>query len=173
MKNLILILLFIPIVSFSQSKDSLITYSEIIVLDSISKDQLFNNGRDWFNSTFKSSKDVLQIIDKESGQLAGKGILGGTFTINYFGSHSEDLNCHFNVDLRVKDGKYKYTFSNFSSETYFPILTSSSESPKINMISQERSNEWYSIYKTTVNEQMKGIIKSLKISMQKRSDDGF
>src|SRR6266542_1007820 len=93
--------------------DTLITYSEIVNVDSTTKDQLFQNARQWYNEIFVSSKEVLQIVDKETGELSGKGLLKSYYDYRVMGKRKYDCYYKFSIDIKVKDGKYKYTFSNF------------------------------------------------------------
>lgn len=181
MKIILFLSVFLFALKINAQQDTLIAYSDIVQTDSIGQNQLFINARDWFNKTFNSSKDVLQIIDKENGQLSGKGILGGTFTVKYWGDYTSPIDCSFSIDIKVKEGKYKYSFTNFipkgdsrNVSSYFPTLTSSSTCPtKLPNLSQERTDRYWVIYKDAVNERMLEVINSLKISMVFESDDGF
>ncbi|HOY32118.1 MAG TPA: DUF4468 domain-containing protein [Bacteroidales bacterium] len=80
--------------------------TEVITIDSVSKDILYSTAQSWFAKNFNDSKNVLEITDKESGKLFGKGkvALG-----NLHGSLS------FTITIIVKENKYKYTFSDFTS----------------------------------------------------------
>jgi hypothetical protein len=74
--------------SFSQ------TYSGVVELDStFSKSILYSNGLSFFANTFKSSNNVIQMKDSESGKIIGKGI-------------ADDRN--ITITIVCKDGKYKY-----------------------------------------------------------------
>src|SRR5579862_4414223 len=52
-------------------------------IDSVtaSKNELFIRSKIWLVNTFKSSKDVIQLDDKESGKLMGKGM--SMFAVEY------------------------------------------------------------------------------------------
>lgn len=89
-----------------------INFSEVIKLDStISTEELFSRARGWYVSTFKSTKDALQIQDKRAGELIGKG------SLVYYSSQGalSSANGHINFTIKffLKDGRYKYDFSDF------------------------------------------------------------
>ncbi|NLH46839.1 MAG: DUF4468 domain-containing protein, partial [Acholeplasmataceae bacterium] len=68
MRLILILLIVFPLYTFSQEP---VNYSEAIEVPNVEKNELFLRGREWFNDNFKSSKDVLQVIDKETGELSG------------------------------------------------------------------------------------------------------
>lgn len=118
MKTLILIIatfLFTTIV-FGQketpklpidSNTSKITYSEVVTVDSLtSKQELYSRAREWFAKTYNSSKDVVQMEDKESGKIIGKAITQVYYKM--LGMDHEHGHINYTITIAVKDGKYKY-----------------------------------------------------------------
>lgn len=60
--------------SFSlPTKNSSIFYQQVVTVDSVSKAELFDRGRQWAVDYFNNARAVLQIVDKEAGQITGKG----------------------------------------------------------------------------------------------------
>lgn len=51
-----------------------ITYSEIIKVDSVKSQELYIRAKVWFVHSFVSAKNVIQLDDKESGKIIGKGL---------------------------------------------------------------------------------------------------
>ena len=49
------------------------TYQEVIEVSNISKDDLYTRARAWFVKGYKSANAVLQMDDRESGTIIGKG----------------------------------------------------------------------------------------------------
>ncbi len=93
---------------------------------------LFERGREWFNDNFKSAKEVLQITDKENGELSGKGIMEIHYVFKYMGKREFTSNVRFQMSVWVKDGKYKYELKNFnipgdSESIAFGLITTSNE----------------------------------------------
>ncbi|MBC8319089.1 MAG: DUF4468 domain-containing protein [Bacteroidetes bacterium] len=95
--------LFIILLSFTLMTLGQTIVSEIIVVDSTQKKStLFSNGLTWFAYQFKSSNDVIQMKDLESGKIIGKGIF------EYVDQNGKSIPRHILITLAVKDGKYKY-----------------------------------------------------------------
>jgi hypothetical protein len=114
MKKLFTVCLFtlFSINTFGQSlvKDSVsqkYEASEIIALDSLKADVIFTKAKEWIVLNYKSAKDVIQLADKESLKIIAKGNFRSTlFMKEGFISHT--------LVLDFKDGKMRYTYSNFS-----------------------------------------------------------
>jgi hypothetical protein len=133
-----------------QINDSIVSYSQVYQVDSLSKTDIFNLVRTWFASTFKDSKAVIEISDKDAGQITGKGNQSTTLThpsmkITY------PYRLNFLIDVRVKDYKYKITLSNFQFEynasspsSSFSVLTSSKTCPdKWPMVRQKVTDDMW------------------------------
>ncbi|WP_176763546.1 DUF4468 domain-containing protein [Pedobacter antarcticus] len=80
-----------------------------------SKAELFDKSVDWFALNFKSSKDVLQVKDKEAGKLVGSFIV----------YNSEGGPVDANIIILVKDNKFRYTITDivFSGNGQFKPWT--------------------------------------------------
>jgi len=88
-------------------QNGIVTYSGVAKVDSLDKNALYLKAKKWFVSTYKSAKDVIQFEDKESGEITGKG----NFKIAYY---TRDPYISHNITITVKDGRYKYTITQFS-----------------------------------------------------------
>lgn len=73
MKVLTVLLLFHSSLLFAQNSDNnvslplqdgKITYSEIVNVDSATKNQLYSRAKEWISKSFKSSKNVIQLDEK-------------------------------------------------------------------------------------------------------------
>ncbi len=97
MKKLLFIIMLISTASFGQSNkvkqmlksisgeyefdnNGNVTYTEIVDLPGLDKDEIYNRAHNYFVYNYNSGKDVIQIDDKESGQLVGKGIFPNVHT---------------------------------------------------------------------------------------------
>lgn len=81
----------------------------VIRVDStIGKDVLFQKARQWFSESFVSAKAVIDNEDKAEGVIYGKG--------NIPMGKDVDGRVKFTIEIRCKDGKIKYIFSNFHHE---------------------------------------------------------
>lgn len=172
MRKLLFILLLTPLISFAQTP---IAFSGVTSVDSATKDELFVRARQWFNKTFVSAKEVLQISDKESGELSGKGLTKLTGVYKYMGTHKADFDTRFAVNVWVKDGKYKYEikdfYAEFSGKSGYDIglLTDAENCPaKWSMSPQRMMNEIWVSLKEQAATKAKALAFSLESAMNKK-----
>jgi len=181
MKKLVLLLLLLPALSFAQ-KDSTITYSEVVITDTASKDFLYARAKSWFSSTFVAGSDALQIEDPDQGELSAKGIFS-TF-VGYRGSHGRstyEMKYRFKVTILVKDNRYKYAITdidNFISAdgnvVPFGLLNSSTHTPvKWPGVKPNKVDEEYASAKQNVDAKVRELISSIKEAMKKRTSANF
>lgn len=90
-------------IPFNYNDDKRIEYSEVIQVEKASKNDLFNAARLWFADTFKSSDKVLELDDRESGTLVGRGWM----TVDNGGLATRQL--WTSIKIQCKEGRYKYT----------------------------------------------------------------
>lgn len=123
MKKFLLIILLMPMYAFAQKdttglnlpyKEGRIVYEEIINVENKSKSDLLVNAKQWFVDYFKSSKDVIQNEDKETGRIIGKGIL---FFYAKTWAMSFKIDDKITIQIDCKDNKYRYRL--------YDIITSS------------------------------------------------
>lgn len=94
MKNFLLILLYVLTANIvcGQSQiiipliDGKMCYSKITKVDSTGKDELYKRAKIWLVESYKSAKSIIQLDDKENGQIITKSIIyswmsGGLITV--------------------------------------------------------------------------------------------
>jgi len=136
MKKLTLLLfLIIPLLSFSQDEaklpfdqDGRVVYSNVIE-QTATKNELYLRAKEWFARTFKSSQDVIQFDDKETGKIIGKGFSSGSFRGQLGVTVPTDV--YFTMSVATKDNKYKYEIS---------AITAKFQAG--NKLTIEEANEW-------------------------------
>ncbi|MHA4844471.1 DUF4468 domain-containing protein [Flavitalea antarctica] len=171
-------LIMIPGMLVSQTSEP-VSYTGVVEVSGMTKDQLFANARQWFNKTFVSSNQVIQIADKESGELSGKGIMQLRFTSTFNGSKKQEAYSDFTLDIAIKDGKYKYDLSQFKiypiayRNQPFPLYRDNKCPVKYSFIRQSAMDEYYASSKDAVSQKVTELVTSLKIAMEKKSDIGF
>lgn len=114
-KVLLIILIALSKISYAQislpidSATNKVSYSEVIQVDGVSKDELFTRARTWCAKTFTSNKDALQMDDRQAGRLIANGssIQRFQYTIT-----SIDFWLKYSLSIAVKDGKYRYEVTN-------------------------------------------------------------
>ena len=108
-------MLFALFFLFGKSQQPLY-YTQVIVIDSTtSKEELFDRARLWFNNNFTSSKEVIQVADRNYGEMVCRGIIPYNTTINELRSAIVG-EIRFDVKIYFKKGRYKYEFTNFRHE---------------------------------------------------------
>lgn len=85
--------------------DGKIIYQSVIELPGRTQIELYKNSKQWFVDYFKSSKDVIQNDDKESGKVIGKGIIFVYLKTTFF---SQTISDKITIQIDCKDGKYRY-----------------------------------------------------------------
>jgi hypothetical protein len=86
-----------------------VVYSDIVDVPGISGDELYTNARIWFLDNFKSSKDVIQYQERESGIIAGNGIINiQDMALGFL----VETPISFSIRVETKDEKFRYHISN-------------------------------------------------------------
>ena len=94
------------------SSTSKITYSEVIHVDSLAnKQELFSRAREWFAKAYKSSTNVIQMEDKESGKIVGKALM--QVYHKALGTEYQGGYINYTISIYMKDGRYKYEVTDF------------------------------------------------------------
>ncbi len=114
MKNVVFFPLFlISLQGFSQElkmnpETNKLLIREVILLDSIKADNLYSITKEWFAENYVSSKDVIQLEDKEAGTIIGNGSRIINTTVN--GYLVVQLN--YTISISIKDFKIKIEMTN-------------------------------------------------------------
>jgi len=179
MKIKLMTFIVIMFVSLSSKGQEVLTFTDVVKIDSISKNELYNRAKLWFATTFNSLKDVLQIEDKDAGQLVGNSLFKYTPTV--FNANARIVgNIKLTIKIFVKDGRYKYEFTNFIHESKsnseyggldFGLITTDKTcpNPKKNMFSGWNDKVWLDI-KNQIEINTTHLIESLKKGMLIQSE---
>jgi hypothetical protein len=83
-----------------------ITYEGVVEVPGVSKSDLFTRANAWVVHAYRSANDVVQMQDKEAGQLIVKGLtrvsIGGVV--------------RHTLTIYVKDGRYKYVLTDLTHD---------------------------------------------------------
>ncbi len=124
-KTLLSIFLILTIPSFGQNeklfdilpiKEGKVIYTDVVIVDSTDKVKLYSKVKKWFIEQYKSAKDVIQLDDKENGEVIGKGF----FETNWQNSFISELkvNVWHTIKIYIKDNRFKYEITNFTLKYY-------------------------------------------------------
>ena len=121
MKRLIFLFIFFVTtnVAYNQSFNSVtvdstngnIVFSEVIIIDSTNKNELYSRAREWFALTFNSADAVLQMDDRESGKLIGKAL---QYIFIPTALSTVKVKMYYTISIYVKENRYKYLISNIT-----------------------------------------------------------
>ncbi|MBL4586005.1 MAG: DUF4468 domain-containing protein [Flavobacteriales bacterium] len=85
-------------------------YEQVFQVDSnITKGELFNRARSWFVDYYKDASEVLQVSDKESGELIGAAVYKYSFMV---GGVRIAMTIDYRVSVKMKGGRYKVSIYN-------------------------------------------------------------
>jgi hypothetical protein len=96
-------------------KDGSVFYEQIDSAPGLSKDEIFKRSKLWVVDAFVDAKEVIQIDNKEDGEIVGKGNLDCTYTIMGTGI---PCRVYFTIKLNSKDGKHRVQIYDFSGHRY-------------------------------------------------------
>lgn len=90
-------------------------YQKVIKADSLSKQKLYNNAKLWVLKKLKIGGCMVQLDEKDFNTISGVG----TVTLDKYGAGFGGASVAnglvtFTFTLQFKEGRYKYTFENFT-----------------------------------------------------------
>src|SRR5690606_17454969 len=118
-KLLLFIMLIVSGSAFAQSNEipwdenGEVTFTEVVQVEGVDAADLYTRAKLWFTETYNSSKDVIQMDDKEAGVIVGKGL--SKLYID-FKSVQVPANMLYTVKVYLKDGRYKYEITDIRYE---------------------------------------------------------
>jgi hypothetical protein len=92
----------------------LITYQGVVELPGVSKADLYTRAYAWVANTYQSANAVIQMQDKEAGQLVAKGLT--RITVRSLGMNVDAGFIRHTLTIYAKDGRYKYVLTNLTHE---------------------------------------------------------
>jgi hypothetical protein len=88
-----------------------INYTGIIHVDSLSKEQIYRSAKAWLIQEFEFAHGQIAMDDENSGRIIARGTIFGK---NLKGLLSVPFSITFIIDIRVKNGRYKYELTDFT-----------------------------------------------------------
>ena len=176
MKHLILLIFFYPLILFGQvhysdtlykanlpinNENNLIEFDEIIIVEGVTKEELFSRAREWFALRFNSANHVIQMEDEKNGKLIGKGF--SNIIVTFMNKDTKEM-LHYTISVYLKEEKYRVKMSNFFFQVYpsqrVDILSKmTAESLIIDMLYNKRGKP----YKTNKTRKEQLLIESSEI----------
>ena len=182
----ILTILFLVCTLVPFGQDTAITYSQVVKIENVTKDDIYKRIKLWSVSAFEKTKGANQLDDKENGLLAYDASASHISpkctecpkidpnntkeiykNIGYFHDYT------FRFKIQIKDGKYKIDVTDIyfidGSDKY--QLTSAIKAPfKIMFMKQSKMDEQWADAKLTFDDFIKSFLLSLSASVSKNDD---
>ena len=94
------------------SETNLITYTKVVDITGVSKDELFKRGLDWCNSFYKNPADVIREKDLPSGIIICKHRFKISNPYDKKAGVATDAGMiQYTLTIDFKDEKYRYTMT--------------------------------------------------------------
>jgi hypothetical protein len=144
----------------------LITYKEV-VKEKGSKDEFFDRGFAWYHKFFKNPADVIKETNKEDGII--KGVARMQIYNEEKGVKSLKGVIEFTITTEFKDGRYRYTITNFNLKqaSYFPLerwLNTKEDAYKGNV------NKYLNQIDTYINDMIKNLVDAMEPVVKKKDN---
>ena len=170
MKHLLLIALMVS--GFTGFCQEALKFTEVISVEGATQKQLFDRAKIWLIKSYKSSKDVTQSFEPESGQIIGKA----NFDFkpkSFMGSEAVKGVVSYTLSIFCKDGKYKYVVEDFRHEKFGLVSTDENAEMTLFGSSKGYKKKTWADIRTQCEEHSKFLSESLKQMMMKKSDAEF
>ena len=161
--------------SFCQ--DSLVTYSRILAIDSVSKNDLFDKVLIWCSKSFNDSKSATKVNERESGIIAGKAYFNSDYKVPRKRDSISGVlftNFYFDWLIEVKHAKLKISFTNIIvslSNGDYPVSTSSKSPVEVWLQPKSKTDLEWKIAKEYLNRNFDMLIGSLYFDLSSKSPD--
>ena len=88
-------------------------YSEVVQVPGATADQLYGRAKSFLVKAFTNESAVTQLDNKEEGVVGGRGKLSMALNMGQMMLTGQtNMSYEMAVEIRVKDGRYRYEFSN-------------------------------------------------------------
>jgi len=160
--------------------DGKVKYSEVIQVEGSSPAQLYGKAKLWFATAFRSAQDVIQLDDRENGNILGKGVI---LKDEQRGLTQIRKTWYFTVKVQVKDGRYRAEIYDITYTFEMPGNNIGAGVSKINLDEYFQNPKIYekngslkdaaATFASETNDYMNGLLTDLKKSMTEQLDSDF
>lgn len=160
------------------SKSEPLSFAEVVAVKDASTSELYTRAKLWFSTAFVDSKNVLEVQDKEAGVLAGKGSF--SYEPNIFMSSSLIRGrVTFSISIIFKDGRYKYSLSDFTHHgsslrsqgpINFDLITTTEACPPVPGTTKDMRETVWKHLKEVSTAKANALVQSLKSKLAQPID---
>jgi len=90
-----------------------VTYTGVVAVQGASQNELYTRAKLWLFLTFGDAKDALKVDEKEAGLLVVRVYTDLPIQLTQFSSQPVNQELGYTLMLNFKDGRYKYTLTNY------------------------------------------------------------
>lgn len=101
-------------VDWPMNESGKVQFTEVVEMEGRTKDELFSAAKNWFMPYFSEQSEEIYQNDRYEGKLAGQ--FNMFMEIDMYGKLANAGAITYNMQLFVKDGKYKYNISGLEHE---------------------------------------------------------
>ncbi len=91
-----------------------VQFTEVVPMEGRTKDELFSAAKAWFTGFYADQSEEIYMNDRYEGKLAGQ--FNMFIEIDMYGKQANAGAIAYNMQLFVKEGKYKYNISGIEHE---------------------------------------------------------
>lgn len=181
MKRIFIPLAIVLIISFTANgqiideipidENGKINFNDVVKVDSVSSKELYVRAKQFFVNIFKSANDVVQMDDKESGIIVGKGFNDIYIKIL---ANPVAIQMWYSIKIQCKDGRYKYEIYDINFKSYSSQYAASSSSPAEPTFDKKtyykKNGEPRDVnekYKIEMTKSVESLVNSIKTEMNK------
>ena len=163
---------YVPEIPYN-SKEK-VSYTEVVQVPDATREQLYLRAKAWFSNAFKDSKEVIQMDDRESGTIMGKGNKTIWLETAFV---PVEVTLHFTVKVFCKEGRYKYEITDMSYsgwvESYHWKSTTEEMFDDSKVYKKNKKTRWkYVQYMQKTEKACEDIANSIKAKMKEEIGSG-
>jgi hypothetical protein len=145
-------------------KDGKVFYEQV---DSATatKEQLYQRAKLWFANAFKDSRSVIQLDDKDDGQIVGKG----NFDVPYKYGVNTVAQCNFTLKIDVKEAKYRIQVYNIN----YQWANAGQNTMSIEQLKTSFNGRYYNKIAPGTNEKILNLIQDFKTNLSAKDSSNF
>lgn len=134
-----------------------VTYQEVVPIEGSTPTKLYNLAIEWINSFYNNPSDATRVRDPDNGRIEVKHRIK-VFNLDKNGNKTTESEVvSYEMTLEFKDGRYRYTITNFNVErtSRFPLERwLDKNDPQYSAVCD--------VYLQQLNEEINKLIKSMK-----------
>lgn len=115
MTKTLLLIVALLFVTTARCQDTLLTYSHILKVDTLSKNEIFDRTLIWCSKAFKDSKSAINVKERDGGIIGGKAYYQSPYEVPKKKDSTLGLifnNYYFDWLIEIKDNKLRFTANN-------------------------------------------------------------